>query len=543
MKMELRINNSEIRSNDDGTLTVEGYVNKTNQLSQELGSSRRFREKIASGVFNRAIAKGNGVDFLAEHNKDKILATTRNGSLQLREDNQGLWMSATIANTSWGRDYYELVKSGILQHMSFGFRTLSDSWSKDNSGMNIRTINDLILVEVSAVREPAYTQSFIAARSIEIVEEPEIPTVEEEVRQKEPRNIAKEIRDLELIIAKQNESISSLEGFALEAINPDSVRWQINRQKSELEERKQKLSDLKQEQRKQEEETMTNENRDLQSTSITSTSPKLVSEIVKKLESTSNVYAKARKIPFSGEEMKVPYETNLNEAAFVDEGSEVPEIALNLSNFTVMTQKRVGLGISMSKQLMFNSGVDLSQHAKDLLTRRVGKALERSIISGSASNEFKGIAPDSNVTSSTVTLANPTIDQLRKIYLSVHEDVLKSSNWTMSRAFFEKVAQLKDGNGEYYINQDNDSGDTRPMLFGYPIEISSALADGNTIGNVPVIFGSIEDCYTVGVSNDFEIKPINDAVKALAGSVGFVAEFYGDGQVTNYQAVAKGVVA
>ena len=28
-------------------------------------------------------------------------------------------MSATVAPTSWGKDYYELIKSGILKNMSF----------------------------------------------------------------------------------------------------------------------------------------------------------------------------------------------------------------------------------------------------------------------------------------------------------------------------------------------------------------------------------------------------------------------------------------
>jgi hypothetical protein len=59
-----------------------------------------------------------------------------------------------------------------------------------------------------------------------------------------------------------------------------------------------------------------------------------------------------------------------------------------------------------------------------------------------------------------------------------------------------------------------------------------------------VVFGSIQDGYTIGVEKDFAIKPItNDTTKALQGVVGFTAEFYGDGEVTNYQAVSKGVVA
>ena len=47
MKMELRVQDAELRANTDGTMTVSGYVNKTGQLSNVLGVTKRFVEKIA----------------------------------------------------------------------------------------------------------------------------------------------------------------------------------------------------------------------------------------------------------------------------------------------------------------------------------------------------------------------------------------------------------------------------------------------------------------------------------------------------------------
>ncbi|MEH6983957.1 HK97 family phage prohead protease [Priestia megaterium] len=178
MKMELRVQNAELRSSSDGSMTVSGYVNKTEQLSEILGVTKRFKEKIAKGAFTKAIQNApKDIHFLAEHNNKQILASTRNGSLQLKEDSQGLWISATIAPTSWGKDYYELIKSGIYQNMSFGFRSISDSWKSIGANLYERTISELELFEVSVVRDPAYSQSTIVARSIEIIEEPEVKDV------------------------------------------------------------------------------------------------------------------------------------------------------------------------------------------------------------------------------------------------------------------------------------------------------------------------------------------------------------------------------
>ena len=185
MKMELRVQNSSLQANEDGTMTVSGYVNRTEQLSNTLGVTKQFKEKISKGVFTRAIQNAQrDIDFLAEHNSKLILASTRNNSLELREDEEGLYMSATITPTSWGKDYYELISSGILQNMSFGFRTVKDSWKPIEQGLFERTIEDLELIEVSVVRDPAYSQSTISARGIDLVEDVEIPVeLEEEIRQ------------------------------------------------------------------------------------------------------------------------------------------------------------------------------------------------------------------------------------------------------------------------------------------------------------------------------------------------------------------------
>lgn len=186
MKMELRVNQTNIEANEDGSMTVNGYVNMTEQFSEMLGRNEQFKEKISRGAFKRAIEKAKEIHFLAEHDNSKILASTRNDSLQLSEDANGLYMSATVAPTSWGKDYYELIKSGILKNMSFGFRSIKDSWKKTTQGYFERTIHELELFEVSVVKDPAYSQSSISARGIDVVEEVEVPA---EVKREIVRNI------------------------------------------------------------------------------------------------------------------------------------------------------------------------------------------------------------------------------------------------------------------------------------------------------------------------------------------------------------------
>ena len=77
-------------------------------------------------------------------------------------------MSAHIVNTSDGRDAYELIKSGIMGKMSFGFnvRHATMDYSYTNAHQYpLRKVDSLDLMEVSAVRFPAYLDTNIEARN------------------------------------------------------------------------------------------------------------------------------------------------------------------------------------------------------------------------------------------------------------------------------------------------------------------------------------------------------------------------------------------
>ena len=173
-KLELRVMQTSITT-DNTDMIVEGLVNKTESWSHTLGMRKKFREKICRGAFDKAIQTAPRIDFLAEHDSSKLLATTENGSLELWEDSEGLKMRAKICPTSYGKDMYELMKSNLVRHMSFGFRVISDKWKKLSNGTFERTVDALELSEVSVVRNPAYPQSAIAARGIELVEDVNIP--------------------------------------------------------------------------------------------------------------------------------------------------------------------------------------------------------------------------------------------------------------------------------------------------------------------------------------------------------------------------------
>ena len=242
--IELRMNNFNILENTSEGLVVSGYVNETGKQSHLLGQRKKFREVIKKGAFARALSKGNDIHFLAEHDANKILASTRNNSLKLVEDDKGLLMTAEISDTSYGRDYHTLIKDGILRNMSFGFSVDKDKWRKLNDGTYTRDISDLTLYEVSVVTNPAYPQSSISARGLNLIEEVDIPEdVETEESDVEEKQTQEEVQVEETVEQVKDETISEGEKEVKEEEQPKEVveevkeEQQVEEKEKEQEER------------------------------------------------------------------------------------------------------------------------------------------------------------------------------------------------------------------------------------------------------------------------------------------------------------------
>ncbi|MCM3673198.1 HK97 family phage prohead protease [Peribacillus simplex] len=545
MKMELRVQDVELVSENQDEMIVSGYVNKTEQLSEVLGSSKRFKEKIRRGAFRQAIAnKQRDIDFLLEHKSNQILSSTRNGSLHLEEDSVGLKMTAKIAKTSYGKDSYELIQSGILRNMSFGFKNIRDSWKKTTGGLYERTIEELVLYEVSVVKDPAYSQSTIASRGIDLVEDVEIPA-EPEVEEVEVKEVRKEkdldlqIRTTQIEVEKQKASVSSAERM-VKMNDSNSSKSYLERTKKVLEEKRNELSKLQEEQKMIEE--LKKELRELQGVGAgQSAISQQVAPTTELLESTSDLVAKSRKIKLVGQELKLPYEIELSDAEFVLDGDPIPEVSLNLAEANKLSPKRIGIAQRFSNVLLNEVGV-LEEYSKSKLVSRVGKKIEEEILVGDGTlTGLHGIAPDILVPSVNVAIA-PTELLLRTLYLKVNSEYRPFCKWYMSEQYFEKVAKII-VNGEYIVKSKTVDNKVVATLWEHEIEVTNAIAAGDTIGQVPIIFTDIASAYTLAISKDVVVTKLGkDSIVSVSGNTLFMAEMYCDGSVHNYLAVAKGTI-
>ena len=174
----------EVRAvESENEMVIEGTVNNIGEWSKPIGGV--FREKILPGVFEGAITramKNGDIFFLHQHdNKALPLASCKSNTLELTEDRESnkLKMKATLPNTTFARDVYELVKSGVLREFSFGFNSPKSTWGMGADGLKERSITDFNLSEISIVRIGAYNKTEAYARAYEELAEDEANTDQE----------------------------------------------------------------------------------------------------------------------------------------------------------------------------------------------------------------------------------------------------------------------------------------------------------------------------------------------------------------------------
>lgn len=180
----------QVRIKDD-SVEIEGYVNAVERKSKPLMSRiGQFVERICKGAFKRAIERNDDIRLLLNHDWERDLGGTKDGNLELVEDNIGLRARATIKD----RDVVRKARNGELVGWSFGF-TDRDVDNHDENGMPTRDVKDLDLYEVSILdrsKRPAYDGTLVSVRSDDTIQyhgyvlEQEIET-RDETRQEQPQ--------------------------------------------------------------------------------------------------------------------------------------------------------------------------------------------------------------------------------------------------------------------------------------------------------------------------------------------------------------------
>ena len=141
-------------------LWVEGYAARFNAPTVLFEmDGLEYMEQIAPDAFTET--KMEDVIFQYNHG-GKVMARTRNKTLQLAVDSDGLFIRARLDGTEEGRRMYDEISKGYIDRMSFRFTIGSEAYDFENRTWTVLRIKRLY--DVSAVDIPAYDDTSIAAR-------------------------------------------------------------------------------------------------------------------------------------------------------------------------------------------------------------------------------------------------------------------------------------------------------------------------------------------------------------------------------------------
>ena len=111
-------------------------------------------------------------DVIMQYNHEgRVFARQTNGTLEVRADDKGLFISADLGGTEIGRELFEEIRGGYTNKMSFGFKVDGEDWDEQRKDGEkdrvLRTITSISkLYDVSAVSIPANDATSISVREL-----------------------------------------------------------------------------------------------------------------------------------------------------------------------------------------------------------------------------------------------------------------------------------------------------------------------------------------------------------------------------------------
>lgn len=156
----------ETRDSEDNSPVVSGYFVRYDDV---YNISPDMSESIDKHALDNTL---NGdIRALFNHDTSKVLGRTTNGTLRLRNDDDGLWGEISInPNDTEAMSAFQKIKRGDISQCSFGFEILRQEPITREDGGTHWVVKEVKLYECSPVCFPAYESTSISARSKQIEE-------------------------------------------------------------------------------------------------------------------------------------------------------------------------------------------------------------------------------------------------------------------------------------------------------------------------------------------------------------------------------------
>ena len=160
---------------DEESRHVEGYALLFDVDSKPMWGGDLI-ERIAPTALDGVLERSDVLCLMNHDERRGVLARWRmgEGSLSLTVDEKGLRYAFDAPNTSLGDELVEALRRGDIAESSFAFTVEKDNWERKEDCTYVLTIVQIEkLYDVSPVYYPAYEDTTVALRSLEVIKDME----------------------------------------------------------------------------------------------------------------------------------------------------------------------------------------------------------------------------------------------------------------------------------------------------------------------------------------------------------------------------------
>lgn len=160
---------------------VEGYAMRYEPYELYENNEGKIFERFDKEAFEESDL--SDVIFLYDH-QGKVLARGSNGTLEIKFDDNGMYIRADLSKSAASKEMYEEIKSGLVTKMSWGFKPNKYHFDENTRTIVHTKINKIY--DVSAVGIPANNETEIYARKFidGVIDEFEAERLKEQQKRK-----------------------------------------------------------------------------------------------------------------------------------------------------------------------------------------------------------------------------------------------------------------------------------------------------------------------------------------------------------------------
>ena len=268
----------------------------------------------------------------------------------------------------------------------------------------------------------------------------------------------------------------------------------------------------------------------------------IVNQIIKTVKEMCPIFAKATIFSVKGT-LKAPVYglANTTHDLTVGYQTEFTDITADAGKFTSvdLTGFLAGALTLVGKSVITNSEIDVVGFVIKEMSTKIALFLEHELLVAVGGGSAATGALSTTNTMNAGSISAITADNLIDLQAKIKTIYQANACWTMAPATFTAIRKLKDGNGQYLI-QNNFSQDFPYSILGKPVNLSDNMpAIGSA--NKAVLYGDYSG-LGVNMRQNIEIQVLNEKY-ATQHAVGIVSWFEFDSNVLDAQKLATLVMS